>query len=71
MKVGKEESRNGADSTGTAARIGFHLLRAATPDVLRRGDGPNKPVRVAGAAMPARICAGRPARITEPMWNPY
>jgi len=27
MKVGEEENRNGADSTGTAARAGFVRMR--------------------------------------------
>ncbi|MCA8431943.1 hypothetical protein [Burkholderia seminalis] len=42
MKVGEEENRNGADSTGTAACAAFRVLRAATLDAWRRGDGPNK-----------------------------
>ncbi|WGY69391.1 hypothetical protein KEC55_05195 [Burkholderia cepacia] len=58
MKVGEEENRNGADSTGTAARIGFRVLRAATLEALRRGDEPNKKSARRGTEHKTFSCCG-------------
>jgi len=80
MKVGEEENRNGADSTGTAARIAFRVLRAATLDAWRRGDGPNKKSARRGTEHKTLSCRGngdtgadrcRPARIVKSIRNPY
>ncbi|WP_157768500.1 hypothetical protein [Burkholderia ambifaria] len=44
MKIGEEENRNGADSTGTAARAGFGADAPAEP--------PFRPVRTSSLRAP-------------------